>query len=71
MNDCAIDPPFCLKSPYGIDLELEDPDETIRGFIDVLVLQERLWVLTVESKRTSIFEFRNRDVYVLDYEDYH
>lgn len=49
-----VDPPFRLKSPYGISLELVDPEETIRGFIDVLVLQERLWILTVESKRTSI-----------------
>ena len=49
-----VDPPFRLKSPYGIALELEDPIETIRGFVDVLVLQERLWILTVESKRTSI-----------------
>lgn len=49
-----IDPPFRLKSPHGITLELQDPDETVRGFIDVLVLQERLWILTVESKRTSI-----------------
>lgn len=49
-----IDPPFRLKSPYSILLELEDPEETIRGAIDVLVLQERLWILTVESKRTSI-----------------
>lgn len=49
-----VDPPFRLKSPYGIALELEDPEETIRGFIDVLVLQGRLWILTVESKRTSI-----------------
>ncbi len=49
-----IDPPFHVKSPYGISLELEDPIETIRGFIDVLVLQKRLWILTVESKRTSI-----------------
>jgi hypothetical protein len=49
-----VDPPFRLKSPDGIALELEDPQETIRGFIDVLVLQERLWILTVESKRTSI-----------------
>ncbi len=49
-----IDPPFHVKSPYGILLELEDPIETIRGFIDVLVLQKRLWILTVESKRVSI-----------------
>lgn len=49
-----IDPPFRVKSPYGVALELQEPDETIRGFIDVLVLQEQLWILTVESKRTSI-----------------
>lgn len=49
-----IDPPFRLKSPYGISLELQDPETTIRGFIDVLVVQEQLWILTVESKRTSI-----------------
>ena len=49
-----IDAPFRLKSPYGITLDLSDPDETLRGFIDVLVLQEQLWILTIESKRTSI-----------------
>ncbi|MDB9313460.1 restriction endonuclease subunit R [Spirulina sp. CS-785/01] len=49
-----IDPPFRLKSPDGVTLKLEDPEETIRGFIDVLVVQERLWILTVESKRTTI-----------------
>ncbi|WP_448560430.1 hypothetical protein [Trichothermofontia sp.] len=49
-----LDPPFRLKFPYGIALELEDLDETIRGFIDVLIVQERLWILTVDSKRTSI-----------------
>ncbi|MGD1906041.1 MAG: type I restriction endonuclease subunit R [Leptolyngbyaceae cyanobacterium] len=49
-----LDPPFRLKSPYGIAVELQDPDEIVRGFIDVLVLQENLWILTVESKRTSI-----------------
>ncbi len=49
-----LDPPFRLRSPYGISLELDDPEETIRGFIDVLVVQDRLWILVVESKRTSI-----------------
>lgn len=49
-----LDPPFRIRSPYGIGLELDDPDETIRGFIDTLVVQERLWILVVESKRTSI-----------------
>ncbi|MEM9161691.1 MAG: type I restriction endonuclease subunit R [Cyanobacteria bacterium P01_F01_bin.4] len=49
-----LDPPYRIRSPYGIAIELEDPDETIRGFIDTLVVQERLWILVVESKRTSI-----------------
>lgn len=30
-----IDPPFRIRSPYSVALELEDPDEIIRGFIDV------------------------------------
>ncbi|HBL13518.1 MAG TPA: type I restriction endonuclease subunit R [Cyanobacteria bacterium UBA11162] len=49
-----LDPPFRIRSPYGISLELDDPEEIIRGFIDTLVVQEQLWILVVESKRTSI-----------------
>ncbi|RUT07126.1 hypothetical protein DSM106972_023870 [Dulcicalothrix desertica PCC 7102] len=49
-----LDPPFRIRSPYGIFLELEDPDEPVRGFIDALVVQEQLWILLVESKRTSV-----------------
>lgn len=41
-----IDPPFRLKSPYGVALELDDPIEAIRGFIDVLILQEHFWLQT-------------------------
>ncbi len=49
-----LDSPFRIRSPYGIALEIEEPEETIRGFIDTLVLQEQLWIFVVESKRTSI-----------------
>ncbi|BAZ11563.1 hypothetical protein NIES4071_33890 [Calothrix sp. NIES-4071] len=49
-----LDPPFRVRSPYGIFQELEDPDEPVRGFIDTLVVQEQLWILLVESKRTSV-----------------
>jgi hypothetical protein len=49
-----LDPPFRIRSPYGIALELEEPEETIRGFIDTLVVHERLWILVVESKRTPL-----------------
>ncbi len=49
-----LDSPFRIRSPYGILLELEEPEEVIRGFIDTLIVQEQLWILVVESKRTSI-----------------
>ncbi|NJL62214.1 MAG: type I restriction endonuclease subunit R [Methylacidiphilales bacterium] len=49
-----LDSPFHIRSPYGILLELEEPEEIIRGFIDTLIVQEQLWILVVESKRTSI-----------------
>ncbi|MDX2244631.1 MAG: type I restriction endonuclease subunit R [Leptolyngbyaceae cyanobacterium bins.302] len=49
-----LDPPFRIRAPYGVGLELQDSEETVRGFIDTLVVQERLWILVVESKKTSI-----------------
>lgn len=49
-----FDPPFKIRSPYGIELEITDPVETIRGFIDALVIQEQLWLLVLESKRNGI-----------------
>ncbi|MDJ0617607.1 MAG: type I restriction endonuclease subunit R [Calothrix sp. MO_192.B10] len=49
-----LDSPFRIRSPYGIELEIEEPEETIHGFIDTLVVQEQLWIFVVESKRTSI-----------------
>jgi len=49
-----LDSPYRIRSPYGINLEIEEPEETIRGFIDVLVVQEKLWIFVVESKRNSI-----------------
>jgi hypothetical protein len=49
-----LDAPYRMHSPYGIMLELDDSEEKLRGFIDVLVIQKQLWILVVESKRTSI-----------------
>ena len=49
-----LDSPYRIRSPYGISLEIEEPEATIRGFIDVLVVQENLWIFVVESKRNSI-----------------
>lgn len=48
------DPPFRLRSEASIQLAIEDEIEKIyRGRIDSLVVQDRLWIILVESKRTS------------------
>ena len=49
-----LDAPFTIRSPQSVKIEIEDADETITGLIDVLVVQEQLWILVVESKRTGI-----------------
>lgn len=49
-----LDAPYRMHSPYGITLELDDSEEILRGFIDMLVIQKKLWILVIESKRTSI-----------------
>jgi predicted type IV restriction endonuclease len=48
------DPPFHLKSEVSVRFEVEDEDKTIyQGRIDALVVQDNLWVILVEAKRTS------------------
>ncbi len=48
------DPPFHLRSEASIRLELEDENHKVyQGRIDSLILQEQLWIVLVESKRTS------------------
>jgi hypothetical protein len=48
------DPPFHLRSEATVQLDLEDQDGTIyQGRIDSLIIQENLWVLLVEAKRSS------------------
>ncbi len=45
-------PPFLIKTEVGTTLEIpDDPDNSpIQGKIDVLVVQNLLWVLVIESK---------------------
>lgn len=45
--------PFRIESETSIEVMAEDRQEMIRGRIDVLVLQQQLWVLVVESKRSD------------------
>ncbi|NET53373.1 MAG: type I restriction endonuclease subunit R, partial [Merismopedia sp. SIO2A8] len=49
------DPPFLLKSEVSVRFEVEDTDEKIyQGRIDALVVQDYLWIVLVEAKRTSL-----------------
>jgi hypothetical protein len=43
-------PPFRLRTEATVQIAAEDEGTLYRGRIDVLVLQERLWVLVIESK---------------------
>jgi hypothetical protein len=45
--------PFFIATKESIEIALEDEEEIIRGRIDVLVLQQQLWLLVIESKRAS------------------
>ncbi|MBD2343102.1 type I restriction endonuclease [Anabaena subtropica] len=47
------DEPFFIRSKQSIEIAAEDKGEIVRGRIDVLVIQQRLWLLAIESKRSS------------------
>jgi predicted type IV restriction endonuclease len=45
--------PFRLETETGLEIATEDEGMVIRGRIDVLVLNDRLWLLVIESKRSD------------------
>ncbi|MGH7997857.1 MAG: type I restriction endonuclease [Brasilonema sp.] len=47
------DESFFLKSEQSVEISLEDEGEIVRGRIYVLVIQQQLWLLIIESKRPS------------------
>ncbi|MDB9309870.1 restriction endonuclease subunit R [Aphanizomenon sp. CS-733/32] len=47
------DEPFLIRSKSSIEIAVEDAEEIIRGRIDVLVIQQQLWLLVIESKRPT------------------
>jgi predicted type IV restriction endonuclease len=47
------DPPFRLRSEVYVDIETVGQDETLRGRIDFLVIQEQFWHAVIESKETE------------------
>ncbi len=49
------DEPFFITTEPAVEILVEDQDEVLRGRIDTLVIQQDLWVLMVESKRSIGF----------------
>lgn len=47
------DPPFRFPTETSVEIAVEAQDEILRARIDALVVQEQLWVLVIESKRTT------------------
>jgi hypothetical protein len=45
---------FDIQTEAEVEIFLEDEDEIIKGYIDVLTLKDDLWVLVIESKRTQV-----------------
>ncbi|MEG4342349.1 type I restriction enzyme HsdR N-terminal domain-containing protein [Microcoleus sp. A003_D6] len=48
------DPPFRMKAEAAIEIAIDDGEETLRGRIDILILQNQLWVMVLECKKTII-----------------
>ncbi|MGK7888225.1 MAG: type I restriction endonuclease subunit R [Leptolyngbyaceae cyanobacterium] len=47
------EPPFFVQSEVAVSLEVEERDQVYRGRIAVLVIRDRVWVRTVEAKRSK------------------
>lgn len=45
--------PFEIETEAAIEISAEDQSVVIKGNIDVLVVQKRLWILVIESKSTK------------------
>jgi predicted type IV restriction endonuclease len=48
------DPPFTIRAEDALTIELEAQEEIFKGRIDVLVVQDQLWLLVVEAKNTQL-----------------
>lgn len=47
------DPPFKIRAEESVEIAIETEEEILRGRIDFLVIQNRFWVVVVESKRAG------------------
>ncbi len=50
------DYPYKMRGEASIEIvfDLDEEEETLKGRIDILVLQNQFWVILLESKRTTI-----------------
>lgn len=46
-------PPFEIETETSVEISAEDEGFIVKGNIDVLVIQKRLWVLVIESKSSK------------------
>ena len=46
-------PPFQFSAEEQVQISLRDEKKTYRGKIDLLVLQDQMWLLVIESKRQA------------------
>ncbi|OQX26314.1 MAG: restriction endonuclease subunit R [Desulfobacteraceae bacterium IS3] len=47
-------PPFHIRTETSVRVTSSDKDITVEGRIDILILEENLWVLVIESKRAEL-----------------
>ncbi|MCP2731128.1 type I restriction endonuclease [Limnofasciculus baicalensis] len=48
------DPPFKVRAEESVQIILDDSEEVLQGRIDVLVLDNQLWIVVLESKKTAL-----------------
>ncbi|MGK7904957.1 MAG: restriction endonuclease subunit R [Hormoscilla sp.] len=46
--------PFDILDEQAVELAVADEDEIVRGRLDIVVLQDHLWLLTIESKNAGL-----------------
>jgi hypothetical protein len=47
------DPPFKIRGETSVEVTAQEGDTTLSGRIDALVLQERVWLILVESEQAK------------------
>jgi Type I restriction enzyme R protein N terminus (HSDR_N) len=46
-------PPFFVRAEEAIAISIEDKDQVIKGQIDLLVVQNTLWIVVIEAKHSA------------------